>query len=91
MSGIADWTSGAEALAYERCGACGTIRYFRRAFCAVCGSPVGGLLTGLPGTEGKKCSVCHEKVCPKHFSDGKDICSNCDQSSWCQTPKGPTI
>jgi uncharacterized OB-fold protein len=39
MSGIADWTSGAEALAYERCGACGTIRYFRRTFCANCGSP----------------------------------------------------
>jgi uncharacterized OB-fold protein len=34
MSGIADWTSGAEALAYERCRACGTIRYFRRTFCA---------------------------------------------------------
>jgi uncharacterized OB-fold protein len=38
MSGIADWTSGAEALAYERCRACGTIQYFRRSFCRTCGS-----------------------------------------------------
>lgn len=38
MSGIADWTTGGEALAYDRCRACGTIRYFRRSFCPHCGS-----------------------------------------------------
>ena len=38
MTSIADWTTGAETLAYNRCGACGTIRYFRRSFCPHCGS-----------------------------------------------------
>jgi uncharacterized OB-fold protein len=38
MSGIADWTSDAEALAYERCRACGTVQYLRRSFCPTCGS-----------------------------------------------------
>jgi uncharacterized protein len=34
----ADWTTGHEAIAYQVCDACGTAQYFRRAFCATCGS-----------------------------------------------------
>ena len=34
----ADWTTGAEAIAYQCCRACGTVQYFRRSFCASCGS-----------------------------------------------------
>jgi uncharacterized OB-fold protein len=34
---VADWTSGAEAIAYQRC-ACGHVQYFQRAFCAACGA-----------------------------------------------------
>jgi uncharacterized OB-fold protein len=33
----ADWTTGAEAIGYQRCRACGTLQYFRRDFCAACG------------------------------------------------------
>ena len=40
MSGkLADWTSGAEAIVYQSCGACGAKQYFRRSFCAACGTP----------------------------------------------------
>lgn len=40
MSGpIADWTKGAEAIVYQTCSACGARQYFRRGFCAACGSP----------------------------------------------------
>lgn len=35
---IADWTHGAEAIVYQSCGACGARQYFRRGFCAMCGS-----------------------------------------------------
>jgi uncharacterized OB-fold protein len=35
---VADWTSGHEAIAYQLCGTCGRSQYFRRAFCAACGS-----------------------------------------------------
>ena len=35
---LLDWTDGTEALAFETCGACGTLRYFRRPFCPACGS-----------------------------------------------------
>jgi len=39
MSGKpADWTSGESAILYQSCGACGGVQYFRRGFCAVCGS-----------------------------------------------------
>ena len=39
MSGkIADWTTGAEAIVYQTCSACGTRQYFRRSFCAACGA-----------------------------------------------------
>jgi uncharacterized protein len=38
MSGIADWTTGAETLSCNRCRVCGTVRYFRRSFCPNCGS-----------------------------------------------------
>ena len=40
MSGpIADWTKGAEAIVYQTCSSCGARQYFRRRFCAACGSP----------------------------------------------------
>ena len=35
---IADWTTGADAIAYQSCGACGAVQYFRRSFCAACGA-----------------------------------------------------
>jgi uncharacterized protein len=39
MSGKpADWTNGQEAIVYQSCSACGGVQYFRRGFCAVCGS-----------------------------------------------------
>lgn len=39
MSGqITDWTKGMEVIAYQTCGACGGRQYFRRSFCAACGS-----------------------------------------------------
>jgi uncharacterized protein len=39
MSGkIADWTTGAEAIVYQTCTACGARQYFRRSFCAACGA-----------------------------------------------------
>lgn len=34
----ADWTKGQEVIAYQVCGSCGQAQYFRRAFCAACGS-----------------------------------------------------
>jgi uncharacterized OB-fold protein len=36
---IDDWTTGAEAIVYQTCAACGTTQYFRRSFCAACGAP----------------------------------------------------
>lgn len=36
---IADWTTGAEAIAYQSCRACGAVQYFHRSFCAACGAP----------------------------------------------------
>jgi len=38
MSKSADWTTGAEAILYQSCGACGSVQYFRRGFCAACGA-----------------------------------------------------
>ena len=35
---LADWTTGAEAIVYQSCAACGALQYFRRSFCAVCGA-----------------------------------------------------
>ena len=35
---LADWTSGAEAIVYQHCAACGARQYFLRAFCAACGT-----------------------------------------------------
>jgi uncharacterized OB-fold protein len=35
---LADWTSGAEAIVYQSCSACGAVQYFRRGFCAECGA-----------------------------------------------------
>jgi uncharacterized OB-fold protein len=41
MSGgqLADWTTGAEAIVYQSCAACGARQYFRRHFCSTCGAP----------------------------------------------------
>src|ERR1019366_50191 len=42
MSGgerLADWTTGAEAIVYQSCAACGSLQYFRRSFCCACGAP----------------------------------------------------
>jgi uncharacterized OB-fold protein len=30
---LADWTTGAEAIVYQSCAACGNVQYFRRSFC----------------------------------------------------------
>jgi uncharacterized OB-fold protein len=35
---LADWTTGAEAIVYQCCAVCGTLQYFRRSFCCVCGA-----------------------------------------------------
>jgi uncharacterized OB-fold protein len=35
---IPDWTAGDEAIVYQRCNACKAVQYFRRDFCAACGS-----------------------------------------------------
>jgi uncharacterized OB-fold protein len=35
---LADWTTGAEAIVYQSCGACGRLQYFRRSFCCACGA-----------------------------------------------------
>jgi uncharacterized OB-fold protein len=34
---IADWTTGTEALLYQRCRSCRAVWYFRRGFCPSCG------------------------------------------------------
>ncbi|MFC0243604.1 Zn-ribbon domain-containing OB-fold protein [Rhodopseudomonas telluris] len=33
-----DWTAGEESISYQRCTGCGAVQYFRRDFCAACGS-----------------------------------------------------
>jgi uncharacterized OB-fold protein len=38
MSEIADWTTGGQALLYQRCRSCKSVWYFRRGFCPSCGS-----------------------------------------------------
>ncbi len=38
MTGAADWTHGVAAIRYQRCDACAHVQYFRRGFCAGCGS-----------------------------------------------------
>ena len=35
---IDDWTTGAEAIVYQSCAACGARQYFHRSFCAACGA-----------------------------------------------------
>ena len=35
---IADWTTGTEAIAYQTCGTCKALWYFRRGFCPSCGA-----------------------------------------------------
>jgi uncharacterized protein len=34
-----DWTTGEDAIVYQSCAACGSLQYFRRSFCWVCGAP----------------------------------------------------
>ncbi len=55
--------------------------------CGVCGTPINPLMTGVP-VETRTCKVCHQKVCAKHFSRSKQICSKCStgNDSWCKTP-----
>ena len=36
---LADWTTGAEAIIYQSCAACGSLQYFHRSFCRICGAP----------------------------------------------------
>jgi uncharacterized OB-fold protein len=36
---LADWTTGEAAIVYQSCAACGSLQYFRRSFCVVCGAP----------------------------------------------------
>ncbi len=38
MEKPADWTTGQEAILYQLCGSCHKPQYFRRGFCAACGS-----------------------------------------------------
>jgi len=38
MAKPAGWTNGVEAILYQSCAACGKPQYFRRGFCAACGS-----------------------------------------------------
>jgi len=38
MEKPADWTTGHEAILYQLCAACERPQYFRRGFCAACGS-----------------------------------------------------
>jgi len=33
-----DWITGVEAIVYQCCTACGSLQYFRRSFCCVCGA-----------------------------------------------------
>jgi uncharacterized protein len=35
---VTDWTSGAEAVLYQRCRSCSSVWYFRRGFCPNCGA-----------------------------------------------------
>ena len=35
---MADWTTGAQTLVFQRCNACGSTWYFRRNFCPHCGA-----------------------------------------------------
>jgi uncharacterized OB-fold protein len=36
---LPDWTTGAQAIVYQSCTACGSLQYFRRSFCCICGAP----------------------------------------------------
>ena len=38
MGKPADWITGHEAILYQLCGGCHKPQYFRRGFCAACGS-----------------------------------------------------
>jgi uncharacterized OB-fold protein len=37
--GLADWTTGVQAIVYQSCTACGAPQYFRRGFCNACSVP----------------------------------------------------
>ncbi|NEW94999.1 OB-fold domain-containing protein [Rhodopseudomonas sp. BR0M22] len=51
---ISDWTSGELMITYQRCGGCGAVQYFRRDFCAACGSE--DLTTLVASGEGVVCA-----------------------------------
>jgi uncharacterized OB-fold protein len=36
---VADWTQGAEGVAYQSCTRCAAVWYFARTFCPACGAP----------------------------------------------------
>lgn len=38
MSESSDWTRGVAAIRFQRCACCAHLQYFRRGFCAACGS-----------------------------------------------------
>jgi uncharacterized OB-fold protein len=38
VSPVADWTTGKQSIAFQVCGACRHVWYFRRGFCPDCGS-----------------------------------------------------
>jgi uncharacterized OB-fold protein len=38
LNPAADWTTGTEAISFQCCRACQQVQYFRRSFCAACGS-----------------------------------------------------
>jgi len=37
---LVDWTHGQEAILYQSCASCRRVQYFRRDFCAACGSSI---------------------------------------------------
>jgi uncharacterized OB-fold protein len=39
MKTIMDWTDGGEGIAFQACGRCKSVWYFRRGFCPGCGQP----------------------------------------------------
>jgi len=41
---VHDWTRGEASIAYQRCGGCEVVWYFRREFCPRCGLPGAAML-----------------------------------------------
>lgn len=51
---VTDWICGERTISYQRCGGCGAVQYFRREFCAACGSE--DLTTMVASGEGVVCA-----------------------------------